>query len=52
MFVKNLPYECEEADLTASFMVCGKIAKVRYYIMWVLASVYLLPVRVSASLPA
>jgi RNA recognition motif-containing protein len=29
VFVKNLPYECEESDVTESFMVCGKIAKVR-----------------------
>jgi RNA recognition motif-containing protein len=28
VFVKNLPYECEEADVTESFMVCGKISKV------------------------
>lgn len=28
VFVKNLPYECEEADVSESFMVCGKISKV------------------------
>ena len=28
VFVKNLPYECEESDVRDSFMVCGKIAKV------------------------
>lgn len=28
VFVKNLPYECEEKDVMDAFMVCGKIAKV------------------------
>jgi nucleolin len=29
IFVKNLPYDCEEKDLLAAFMFCGKIANVR-----------------------
>ena len=28
IFVKNLPYDCEEEDVSAAFMVCGKIVKV------------------------
>jgi nucleolin len=28
IFVKNLPYDCEEKDLLAAFMFCGKIANV------------------------
>ncbi len=28
VFVKNLPYDCTEEDVSESFMVCGKIAKV------------------------
>jgi nucleolin len=30
IFIKNLPYDCEEQDLTAAFMFCGKIANVNF----------------------
>lgn len=28
IFIKNLPYDCEEQDLLSAFMFCGKIANV------------------------
>lgn len=28
IFVKNLPYDCEEQDVSNAFMFCGKITKV------------------------
>jgi RNA recognition motif-containing protein len=30
IFIKNLPYDCEEQDLLSAFMFCGKIANVTF----------------------